>query len=344
MRRRVQIPTPGSYHRLEIVQDEVPVPGSGQVLVTTEAIGVNYADCIVRMGLYSSAKKYVGWPITPGFEFAGKVTQVGDSVSGVKAGDAVMGVTRFGGYASHVVVPEHQIFGLPEGWSMARGAAFSTVHLTAWYALCEIARPRAGYRVLVHNAAGGVGTAALGICRHLRLQATGVVGSPTKIDVARAAGAHYVIDRSTQDLWAEVRRQAPEGYHIILESSGAATLKGSYRALRPMGRLVLFGLATMLPRGGKRVNWFKLAYHYVKIPRLHPFHMLDKNKTVAAFNLSYLFDEHDLLAEAMTELLGWAKEGSLTEPPIATYALEEVRRAHADLESGNTVGKLVLIP
>lgn len=344
MRRRVLIRRPGTYERLELEEDETPVPGPGEVLVATEAIGVNYADCIVRMGLYSSAKKYVGWPITPGFEFAGRVSAVGAGVDRWKAGDAVVGVTRFGGYSSHVAVPSHQVFRLPQGWSMRRGAAFPTVHLTAWYALCEIARPRAGYKVLVHTAAGGVGLAALGICRRWQMDAVAVVGSPHKVEVARAAGAKSVIDRSTQDLWAQAHRFSPEGYHVVLESSGAATLRGSYRALRPAGRLVLFGLATMLPKGGKRVNWLKLAYHYLKIPRFHPFQMLDSNKTVAAFNLSYLFDERELLVEAMAQLLDWSDQGILVEPPIRTYPMTEVRQAHADLESGRTVGKLVLVP
>ena len=120
-------------------------------------------------------------------------------------------------------------------------------------------------------------------------------------------------------------------------------MKGSYRALRPTGRLVVFGLATMLPKNGKRPSWWRLAIQYLKMPRFSPFHMLDKNKSLCAFNLSYLFERKELLAEAMQELLTWAREGALPEPPITTYPLSDVRRAHADLETGNTVGKLVLV-
>ncbi len=342
--RRVSIAKPGGYDRLQIIEEPTPSPRAGQVLVETAAVGVNYADCIVRMGLYSSGKKYIGWPITPGFEFAGRVASVGEGVSDWRQGDEVLGLTLFGGYSSHVVVPSHQLFRKPAGWSMVRAACFPTVHLTAWYALCEIGKPRRGQRVLIHSAAGGVGTAALGICRHLEMEAVGVVGSAHKVEVARAAGAAAVIDKSTEALWEAARTHAPRGYDIVLESSGVETIRGSYRALRPTGRLVVFGLSTMLPRGGKRVSRWKLLIHFLRMPRFNPVFMVDSNKTVAAFNLSYLIEEQELLGEAMDQLLGWAAHGSLVEPTIATYALEDVGRAQADLESGSTVGKLVLIP
>jgi NADPH:quinone reductase-like Zn-dependent oxidoreductase len=341
---RVLIRKPGGYGRLELVEESTPSPGPGQVLVATQGIGINYADCIVRMGLYSSAARYVGWPITPGFEFAGTVAAVGEGVDSYQAGDAVLGVKRFGGYASHVVTESTLLFPLPAGWSMPRGASFPTVHLTAWYALCELCRPRPGLRVLVHTAAGGVGLAALGICRRLGMEAVGVVGASHKVPTALAAGAVAVIDRSSQDVWAEARRLAPKGYDIVLESSGVATMKHSYRCLRPTGRLVVFGLASMLPKAGRPVRWWRLAYHYLRMPRFNPIRMLDRNLTVSAFNLSYLFDQEALLAEAMAQLLSWEREGALPAPPIATYPLAEVRRAHADLESGQTVGKLVLVP
>lgn len=342
--QRVLIRKPGGYDRLELIEEPTPSPRPGQVLVATAGVGVNYADCVVRMGLYSSAARYVGWPITPGFEFAGTVVGVGQGVTAWKEGDTVVGVTRFGGYASHVVTKDNLVFALPTGWTLPRAAGFPTVHLTAWYALCELCRPRKGYKVLVHTAAGGVGMAALAICRQLGMEAVGVVGSSHKVERALAAGATAVIDRSSQELWQEAKRLAPRGYDIVLESSGVATMKGSYRCLRPTGRLIVFGLASMLPKAGRPVRWWRLAYHYLRMPRYNPIRLLDRNLTVSAFNLSYLFDQEELLAQAMAELLEWSRAGALPEPPIAMYPLGEVGRAHADLESGQTVGKLVLVP
>jgi len=296
------------------------------------------------MGLYSSAKKYVGWPITPGFDFAGHICAVGRTVNQRQVGDPVVGVTRFGGYASHVCVPVTQVFPLPEGWTMVRAAAFPTVHLTAWYALCELSRPRPGKKVLVHSGAGGVGTAALAICRHLGLDALAVVGASHKIDTARRSGAADVVDRSSESLWERAELFAPEGFDIILEASGASTLRQSYRHLGPTGRLLIYGMATLLSRGDKRINWFRVAWQYLRLPWFHPMSLLDRNVSVSGFNLSYLFTQQRLLNEAMLLLLDWACAGVLIEPPIREYPLDDVASAHRDLESGNTVGKLVLIP
>lgn len=341
---RILITRPGGYDKLQLVEQSDPQPGPGEVLVATQAVGVNYADCVIRMGLYASANKQVGWPITPGFEFAGCVAAVGEGVERWRVGDAVLGITLFGGYSSHIVVPDEQLLALPANWTMERAAAFPTVHLTAWYALCEIARPRPGYRVLVHSAAGGVGMAALRICRHLGMEGVGVVGGSHKIEPALRAGATSVIDRSQQDFFQQARSISPGGYDVVLESSGVATMKESYRLLRPTGRLVVFGHASMLPRGGRPVRRWRLLYDYLRIPRFNPIRMVDHNKTVGAFNLSYLVAEKALLSHALQELMGWAAEGALPEPPLARFPLAEAGRAHAALETGTTTGKLVLLP
>lgn len=340
----VVIRRPGGYERLEIIEQPDPNPGPGQILVSVRAVGVNYADVIVRMGLYSSAKKYVGWPITPGFDTAGVVRAVGPGVSRAHVGDRVIAVTRFGAYQSEIVVPEDQVFAMPADWSFSRAAAFPTVHLTAYYALCELGRPRPGMKVLVHTAAGGVGTAALRICSHLDLETMAVVGTEEKVPVAKEAGATHVVARSSGDYWKTIEELVPEGFDMVLEASGVSTLGQSYRHLRPTGRMMVFGMGTLLPSEGRRVNWLKLAYNWLKLPRYNPLGLLDDNKTVAGFNLSYLFEEKDRLDEAMRQLLEWAQQGALPAPPITEYPLSEVKKAHADLESGQTVGKLVLLP
>ena len=122
--RKVVIHAPGSHEKLSLEEHPDPRPAKGEVLVDVEAIGVNYADCIVRMGLYESAKKYVGWPITPGFEVAGKVAALGEGAMGPAPGTPVLAVTRFGGYASRVSVPEHQVFPIPKGFSAATRRVF----------------------------------------------------------------------------------------------------------------------------------------------------------------------------------------------------------------------------
>ena len=344
--QRISIAKPGSFDRLKLVDAPDPKPGPGEVLVKTRAAGVNFADVVVRLGLYESAKKYVGWPITPGFEFSGEVAELGEGVSDLTAGERVFGVTRFGGYATHVCVPRAQLFRVPAALSHSQAAGFPTVHLTAYYALREIlrTRPGRGERVLVHSAAGGVGLAALQLARADGLLAIGVVGAEHKRDVALAYGAADVIDKSRQALWAEVERIAPGGLHYVLESNGAETIKQSYAHLRPTGRMVVYGFTSMLSRGSGRPNWLKLAWDFLRTPRFHPLEMVNVNKGVVGFNLSYLFEEQALLTEAMTRMLAELAAGVLQPLPVTELPLAQASEAHRALQSGSSVGKLVLVP
>lgn len=342
--RRVVIPKPGGYDKLVVESAPDPEPGPGEVRVRTRAIGVNYADCITRMGLYASARKYVGYPITPGFELTGIVDAVGSGVDDVRPGARVMAVTRFGAYASAVVVPRAQLFDIPSGFSEDEAAGFPAVFLTAHYALFELAHVREGDTVLVHSAAGGVGTAALLLARLAGARTVAVVGRTDKIATARAFGADVVIDKSREDLWRMARRAAPEGFEVVLDPNGRETLRESYRHLRPTGRLVVYGFHSMLPRGRGTVRWLRLAWDVVRTPLFSPLTMTNENKSLLAFNLSYLFDEQSLLVRGMEQLLTWAREGRIRPLPTRTYRLEDVAAAHRDIESGRTVGKLVLVP
>jgi len=340
--RKVVIPRAGNYDMLRVEEHPDPAPGPGEVLVAVEAAGVNYADCIVRMGLYESAKKYVGWPITPGFEVAGTVAAVGPGVTDLAVGDPALAVTRFGGYASRVVAPRHQVFPIPKRFSIPEAAGFPAVHMTAWYALRELVRLRPGMRVLVHSAAGGVGSALLQIGKIAGCFMVGVVGASHKVEVARSLGADAVIDKRAEPLWPAAERHAPEGYDVVLDANGAETLRQSYRHLAPAGRLVVYGFHTMMPRQGGRPDYLKLAVNFVRTPLFSPLQLCNDNKSVLAFNLSYLFHKADMLREAMDEMLGWVEQGKLKSPPVTPYPLERVADAHRDIESGKTVGKLVL--
>lgn len=340
--KKILIRKPGSYDRLEIVEEAPPKPGTGEVLVRVCAAGVNYADCVVRMGLYASAKEYVGWPITPGFEFSGTVEAVGSGVTKFSVGQEVFGVTRFGAYASHIAVEERLLFALPRQLSLVEAAGFPTVFLTAWYPLYELLKLRPGQSVLVHSAAGGVGGALLQLAKLAGCRTVGVVGASHKVATARSLGADEVIDKSRQDLWQTVHRLQPSGFDVVLDANGPETLRKSYQSLAPAGRLVIYGFHSMLPRQGGRPNWMKLAKDYLKTPRFNPLTLTNDNKSILAFNLSYLFDRTEILHDGMNDLLKWLSEGGIKPLPVKEFAFEQVKDAHRALESGQTVGKLVL--
>ncbi|HUJ57007.1 MAG TPA: medium chain dehydrogenase/reductase family protein [Kofleriaceae bacterium] len=342
--RKIVIHSAGGYDRLALETAPLPQPGPGQLRIDVRAIGVNYADAIVRMGLYASAREYVGWPITPGFEIAGTVGAIGPGVSDLAIGDEVFAVTLFGGYSSHVVVDRAYVFRKPPALTFEQAAALPAVYMTAWYALFELAHPRRGAKVLVHSAAGGVGGALVQMAKRAGCEVVGVVGHARKVAAAEALGADRVIDKSSHELWREAERIAPQGYDVILDANGVATLGASYRHLRRSGKLVVYGFHSMLPRKGGTPSWPRLAIDYLRTPRFNPLDMTNDSRSVLAFNLSYLFDRRELLDLAMTEILDWIARGELAPPQVATYPLAEVGRAHADIESGMTTGKLVLIP
>ncbi len=342
--RKVVIAKAGGYDRLQIKSAAIPRPDRGQVLVEVHAIGVNFADTVIRMGLYASAKEYVGWPITPGFEVAGIVRAVGADVSDLAVGDAVYAVTLFGGYSSHVVVSRAYVFRMPADLSFAQAAALPAVFLTAWFALFELAHPRPGQKVLVHSAAGGVGGVLVQLLKIIGCETVAVVGASHKVATAKALGANHVIDKSTEDLWQAARRIAPQGYDLVLDANGVSTLKASYEHLRRAGKLVIYGFHSMMPKKGGHPNWPKLALDYLRTPRYNPFDLLNESKSILPFNLSYLYERVELLTAAMSQLAQWLAEKKFQPPPLTTYPLEDVGRAHADIESGRTVGKLILIP
>lgn len=340
--KKIVIHKPGRYDRLVIEEHPDLRPGPGEVLIDVVAIGVNYADCVTRMGLYASAKHYIGYPITPGFEVSGAVSATGPEVTDLAPGTAVMAVTRFNGYATQVVVRREQVFPIPGQLTFEEAAGFPAVSLTAWYALFELAHPRAGDTLLVHSAAGGVGGMLVKLGKLAGCRVIGVVGAGHKVSTVQALGADAVIDKSTHDLWLAAEQQAPQGYDVILDANGVATLKKSYRHLAPAGKLVIYGFHSMLPKEGGLPGKLGLVRDYLRTPRFSPFDLTTRNRSVMGFNLSFLFDKTATMSRGLQQLIQWVNEGSLRPPAVTTYPMESVGDAHRDLESGQTVGKLVL--
>jgi NADPH:quinone reductase-like Zn-dependent oxidoreductase len=339
-RKRIIVDKPGSYGVFRYDETPIDDPQPGEVQVDVKACGINFADVSVRLGLYRAAKDL--YPLCPGLEFAGMVKATGSGVESFIPGDRVFGACRFGGYTTAINSPAEHLWPLPEAWSFERGATFPVAYLTAYYALHHVGHLRESDRVLIHSAAGGVGIALLHLLKLKGNVSVGVVGRSDKVDAAKEAGATFVIDKSTQDLWEKSEELSPEGYDIILDANGASTLKGSYRHLRPAGRLLIYGFASMFSHSGRK-NTFKLLWYYLKTPRFNPFDLTGANKTISGFNLIYLFDRVDLFRNIMETLLMWGGEGRLPLAPITTFPFEDVVSAHKAIESGRSVGKLVLV-
>ena len=336
--KRVVVRRPGGLAALELIEEADPAPGAGQVRVRARAAGVNYADVIVREGYYEAAKGH--YPITPGFEFAGVVDALGPGVREFELGDRVFGFTRFGGYASVQLAEPGRLRLMPDGWDFAECAALPAVHFTAYHALFKVAKVAAGETVLIHSAAGGVGTALLQQANLAGLRAVAVVGSARKEAVAREFGADAVVVRGP-GLWADLDRAAPEGFDAIFDANGVTTPKPGFARLKPGGRLVVYGFAEIFPRG-RRLRLPELAWNWLRVPRFSPLDLTASNRSVMGFNVVFLTGKAALAKEGFDAIARWARSGEIKKPPITAFPIERAADAHRALESGETVGKLVL--
>lgn len=375
MSHAVQIDAPGGYDKLQVRSLQEPTSGanlvkndSDNVTVEIRYTGVNYADVCIRWGLYESAKKFVGFPITPGFEFAGIVVKVKQPKNKLVVGQWVVGVSMFGAYSTHIVAPSVQLLNFdPEKIPPAIAASLPCASLTAWYALFILSTPGKSpggnegkdkpRRILVHSAAGGVGSM---ICRLAKMKenvnthVVGVVGSRNKVNVLKEWNCCDIIiskedcKRRGVDFWVEIDQLSPGNFDAIFDANGPSTLTQSYDHLAAEGRLITYGFHSTLPKNGGKLSicqWIRMAYDYYFVQKtFDAMKMVPENRSVMGFNLSFLFSRTDLYVEVMSRVLQMVEkdEIQLNENDITLYSLENVAQAHADIESGLTTGKLIL--
>lgn len=342
--KKISIPSAGGYEKLTIVEQPDPKPAPHEILIDVKGIGVNYADVLIRFGVYSSAKHYVGWPITPGFEVSGIVSEVGSECTKYKVGDEVVAFTRFNGYSTKICVPEVHALNLPKGFDLLQAAGFPAVFMTAYYALKQIFIVRKGSICLVHSAAGGVGSALVQIMKAEGHFVIGIVGSPNKVDYVKKMGADIVIDKSSNPhYWDMLRDQGFEKkIDVVYDANGFTTITQGYNFLRPTGKLVVYGSHSLIPKQGGKINWPQLIFGYLKTKRFNPLDLVTDNKSLVGFNVSYLFEQDEMVRENLEGLSELADKG-LIYPPETTYIpFDKVADAHKLLETGTTRGKIIL--
>merc|ERR1712129_636166 len=298
-----------------------------------------------------------------------------------KIGDEVFGVTMFGAYSTEIIAPAHQIFHKPKAFSMSEAAAFLCTGFTAYYALFQLADPAliphvkqsiANHtnnffnndddktslkippkRALIHSASGGVGSMLAQFCRIAGIECVvGIVGGQHKIEMAKKMGCTVVIDRKSDSLkngniWDEMKHKIKDfdGFDMVFDANGVATLQKSYDNLKPTGDLVVYGFHTMLPQSGaiSPLKWIKVVINLLKTPSFNPMKMVSQNKSVNGFNLSFLFSRKDILEIGLANLMTWIESGQVKVSKVTQYKMENVGDAHRDIQSGKTIGKLVMI-
>jgi NADPH:quinone reductase-like Zn-dependent oxidoreductase len=336
--RQVVISRRGGPEVLRVHEALTPEPGPGEVRVRTALAGVNFADVMIRLGLYPDGPSLPG---VPGYELSGTVEAVGEGVPASRVGESVAALTAFGGYSEQVCVPAAQAFPLPTGVGLEAAAALPVNYLTAFVMLRVLAPVQPGERVLVHSAAGGVGQAA---CQLVRLAGGEVLASasPAKHELLREQGCQLVLDSRARG-FAEPVREATggRGCDIALEPRHGRWIMESYRALGSGGRLVLHGFASAAEgRGGMLGALRTLA----QVPwlRLNPVRLMNDNKSVAGVNLGRMWDENERLEAWMRQLLAMLAVREIAPTIDRVYPAEEAGAAHLRLQQRQNVGKVLL--
>jgi NADPH:quinone reductase-like Zn-dependent oxidoreductase len=333
--RAVWIPRPGPPEVLEVRDGPDPAPKPDQVLVRVRASGVNFADVSARLGVYPDAPPM---PCVVGYEVAGVVSQAGADVQGVKAGDRILALTRFGGYADTIAIPAAQVFPLPATMSFEEGAAIPVNYLTAILMLRHFANVREGDKVLVHAAAGGVGMAAIQLCRIAGAEVIGTA-SASKHATLKQMGVAHCIDYRTEDFEEGVKRATGgRGVDIALDATGA--FRKSYRCLAPLGRLVCFGLSQA--SSGMGPSRVRALLAVAQLPWFHPIKLMNDNKAVIGVNLGHLWDHIAMLRREMLGVLADYEAGRVKPVVGKTFPLAEAAKAHRFMQERQNVGKVVL--
>ncbi len=337
--RQIVIPKYGDVNVFRIEEKPDPRPGRGEVLIRVKASGINFADILARKGLYPDAPKL---PMVVGYEISGVIESVGESADKNFKGREVLAMTRFKGYADAVVVPVSQVFDKPNSLSFEQAAALPVNYLTAYQLLVTMGALKKDESVLIHNAGGGVGLAALDIARKIGAITYGTASSG-KHDFLKQRGLAHAIDYRTED-WPQRLNELTggKGVELVLDPLGGSSWKKSYKALRATGRLGMFGISVATESGlGAKLSLLKVA---LQMPWFSPVGLMDKNKSAFGVNLGHMWHEAEKVAGWMQEILDGVKESWVRPHVDQAFPLEKIGAAHAHIEARKNIGKVVLVP
>jgi len=317
-----------------------PQPKSGEVLVRVRAVGINFADLLARMGIYSGTPKP---PFIPGLELAGEVLEppVGAPEAALRAGDRVIAMTLFHAYAEKIALPAGQVFPVPEGMTFEEAAAMPVNYLTAYHSMFYMGNLQRGDRILIHGAAGGVGVAAVQLAKARGLVTFGTA-STAKQEFLRQQGVDHPMDYTRDDFEKIVRHIAPDGIEMAFDPIGGKSFAKSYRCLGPTGRLVVYGFSTVSGASG-RMNWLSAARAMWETPRFHPLRLIHENKAVIGVHLGRMPSRGDVLRAQWKEIVALYREGKVKPVIGKTFPLQEAAAAHTYMHHRQNIGKVILV-
>jgi synaptic vesicle membrane protein VAT-1 len=337
--RQIYITGHGGPEKLQVREAPDPEPRENELRIRVKASGINFADILARQGLYPDAPKV---PCVVGYEVSGSVDAAGPKARQDWSGRDVFALTRFGGYADTVVVPEVQVFGKPAALSHEQCAAIPVNYLTVWQLLVVMGSLSADETVLIHNAGGGVGLAAIDVARHVGAKIFGTASS-SKHDFLKERGLHEAIDYRLKDWATEVSRlTGGRGVELIIDPIGGSHWKKSFQALRHTGRLGMFGISAASDSGS--LATLKLLGTALGMPFFHPLSLMNQNRAVFGVNLGHLWHEPEKIRVWADTLLEGVANGWVRPHVDRAFSFDRAAEAHAYIEDRKNIGKVVLTP
>ena len=331
--KRIVYTKRGGLEAIEIIDEKSPEPGNNEVMIEVHRAGINFADLMMRQGLYGAAPDF---PFTPGYEVSGVIRAIGSDVERHNVGDRVVALTGFGGYAEQVVVAEERAWTLPDSVSFDAAAAMPVTYLTAHHMLVHLGNFREGDSVLVHHAAGGVGTATAQIVKALKGGRIYGTASAEKANFVEEMGMIHI--PRGEDFVQRIKGES-DGVHHALDPVGGKHVMESYKALRNGGRLYVFGASSAV-KGPKRSLWTAIKM-WRTTPRFDPIRMMNSNKSVYGVHMGMWKDE-EIAREQMVALASMLEKGQIDPVIDSVYRFEDVAKAQQYIHNRGNRGKVLL--
>ena len=334
--RKVIYPRTGGVSSIEIEECPEPEIKEGEVRVRIHRAGINFADLMMRQGLYGANPDY---PFTPGYEASGEVIEVGEGVKSYSPGDRVLAMTGFGGYSEQVVMDSNRMIKLPDSISFEQAAAIPVTYGTAFHMLVHLGGISKGDSVLVHHAAGGVGTAVAQICKAYGASLVIGTASSSKKEFVESLGVTFV-DRDSEDFVSDCKEMTDgKGVHHALDPVGGSNLMKSYKALRRGGKLYFFGASNAV-KGDKR-SIFSALRMWRTTPSFDPLKMMSSNKAVFGVHMG-LLDDESIFKGHLSTLSEMLLKGQIDPIIDSVWRFEDVAKAQMHMHDRKNRGKILL--
>lgn len=337
--RAITIERPGPVDVLKIHEVVDPRPGAGEVLIRVKAAGINFADVLARQGIYPAVRKY---PIVVGYEVSGIVEAIGDGVDARWKGKEVLALTDFGGYAELATCDVRYVWEKPKTLSFEQAAAIPLNYITAMGLMVVMGGVAKGDTVLIHNAGGGVGLAALDIAKHVGAVTIGTA-SARKHGFLKARGCTHCVDYAQADWPAQVMKLTHHrGVELALDPIGGKNWSQTYSVLAPTGRIGMFGISSAAV-GGLKAKW-ELVKLALAAPFFHPLKLIPGNRGAFGINIHSMYEQHGKFNAWMGAVLQGVSDGWVRPHVDTTFPFTQAGAAHAHIEKRRNMGKVLLVP